>query len=192
MAIILLAIALLAAPRAAMADSPLKQLRVYVDLPGDGTRGGVFAGNLVRRDFGHVFVELTDTVTGQTTGRIGFYPKNGVFPPFQSLDDGEMRRDYRRTYEVWSAFALTDEQYAAAKLFVETSVRLPPRFDLDNYNCADWAIDVLRRAGQDIAVRPDEVAVGSSTNASLESRPLWRGVSPSGLGNALRLKNGHP
>lgn len=182
----LLVLALLI-PGGALADAPAaKRLRIHVDRPGSaGARSAVFTGNLARRDFGHVFVELVDLQSGHTTGRKGFYPKNGVFPPFQSLDTGEIRNDYRRTSDASKEFALTDAQYDAARRFVEDSMRAPPRFDLDHYNCVDWALDVLRRAGRDLAVEVREIAVGDGSTPSIEARPLWRGLSPAALADAL-------
>lgn len=174
-------------PAGALAEAPAtKRLRIYVDRPGSaGAPSAVFTGNLARRDFGHVFVELVDLPSGQTTGRKGFYPKNGVFPPFQSLDAGEIRNDYRRTSDASKEFALTDAQYDAARRFIESSVKAPPRFDLDHYNCVDWAMDVLRRAGRDVEVEVREIAVGDGSTPSIEARPLWRGLSPAALADAL-------
>ena len=169
-----------------------KHLRLFVDLPGDGRSGSIFTGNLVRRDFGHVFVELLDTGTGHTTGRLGFYPKNGVFPPFESLDHGELRKDYRRAYDVWKEYPLSDRQYAAALQFIEASTNEPPRFDLDHYNCVDWALDVLERAGQELAVETRDVGLGSGAGNPLNTKPLWRGLCPAALGDALIKAGGLP
>lgn len=180
-------VCLLACASAVRAESPTV-LRVFVDQPGEGDIVLPEAG-LVRQDAGHVFVELADLRSGDTTGRKGFYPRTGVLAWLGPSDEGEIRNDVSRHYEVWIEFPIGSNAYCRALEFVESSAARPPRFDLGAYNCVDWAVDVALRAG---VVLPDpETDRSVWSDSSRTARvTLWRGSSPAAFGRALLVIGG--
>jgi len=98
---------------------------IYVDQPGDGGDREVHEG----LDVGHTFIEFIDGETGEEA-YYGFYP-NGIH------DDEGHDWDVRYGMEV------TKEEFHEMWSEVEAALSDAPDYDLSDFNCSDWVIDLV-------------------------------------------------
>lgn len=126
------------------------ELYVLVDQPGTGGDRDTFEG-LTAPDVGHTFVKLIKTNVDGTKVEavLGFYPANSVNPLTGVIEvAGELVDDKGHTSEVQANKILTHDQFFAALAYIEKN--RTRKYNLDTYNCTDFAIEVAGAAGWNI------------------------------------------
>jgi hypothetical protein len=135
-------------------------LKCFTDIPDAGATGSIeiFADIPVNRDPdklfdwengspGHVFIKLTKTNGTQSVSQnIGFYPVSGWKTTITPAPiDGKLADNTGHEFNASCKIDLTPEQIQTAvtrMLYLNRFIK----YDIDDYNCTDWALDVFNAA----------------------------------------------
>lgn len=124
-----------------------------VDQPGAGGDRDTFEGNGITTDVdpGHTFIRLVKrnadgTVVDRT---LGFYPAGAVNNPLKkgsSEADGRLVDDTGKHHEVMESRTIDEAAFKAGLEYIDANHEA--RYNLDDYNCTDFAIGFFAAAGQ--------------------------------------------
>lgn len=148
------------------------KLTIYVDQPQPGSDEPF----TILGKMGHVFISLEQKVGGTTIRRFfGFHPSGKVSPFGNRISPGVIGNDQSRKHDIYLPIELNAIQFDAAlgAIFNHT-----PNYDLENYNCTDFALDVAAAAGHTLPRNSGWWIFGSGRN-------------PGRLGEDLRSSPGH-
>ncbi|MDN3204422.1 hypothetical protein [Algoriphagus sediminis] len=160
-------------------------LTIFVDQPGAGGTAETWVPvGFMDVDAGHAFVKLErlNADSTQTTIIIGYYPDKIPNDPNQLETNGELRDDTKRLFEVSKKYVLTKENFDKALAYIESVERTKKKYHLNNYNCADFAIQVGLAAGENV---PDTYGAWD-INFGMGKRLTGGGSNPGNLGQDLR------
>jgi len=139
-------------------------LVIYVDQPiANSDQVVSYTGNV-----GHTFVGL---IQGGNTSIFGFYPENSGKPG--STDNGALGNDASNPFDVSILINISPSQLNAIMNYIRNNNN---GYDLDNYNCTDFAIEIAALAGLNL---PDTFA----------SWGIGGGSNPASLGQDIRNMN---
>lgn len=115
-------------------------LILYVDQPQPGSDNPFTLLGLM----GHVFIGLEQTVNGATIRRTMGFAANERVTPLRTTAPSTLGDDSGRGYDVKLSIELNSTQFSNAIL---QALLHQPVYDLENYNCTDFALDVAQAAG---------------------------------------------
>lgn len=119
---------------------------------------------------GHTFVSIQQN---GNTSVFGFYPStDNIYPLFNETDPSAMGNDSNDYYDVSLSVTVSG---SSLQQIVNYSINYPNTYDLDNFNCSDFGINVGNIAGMNL---PD----------SYGSWPGGGGSNPGTLGQHIRNK----
>jgi len=153
------------------AGSATFELTLYADQPTAGSRDPYSGIPGVNLDVGHTFVSLSTNYGGTNSNiTFGFYPQEGStvdlnspVVPMDTYDDGG------HEYSSSVTISLTCEQFNQAMIDAVAAASTND-YDLNNYNCTDFGIEVANNAGLNVTdttsdwVDPFGTIHGSSSN----------------------------
>jgi hypothetical protein len=151
-------------------------LTVSVDQPGAGGDCDTHEG----LDVGHAFITVDDGKGNTET--VGFYPETGshAIPCIDATVPGELRNDATHPSDVSRTYPLTHEQYDNIRDYVSQVQNHPPDYDLNDYNCTDFAIEAARRGGVNLPdTRGSWLCGGGSNPGHLGEHLAGRTCGPS-------------
>lgn len=156
------------------------ELFVHVDQPGVGGDRDTYEGNpLAGVDVGHTFVRLVKTNKdgSKVEKTMGFYPSKPVNPITGVIEvPGELNDDTGHQFEVVANKELKYDNFFAALKYVEANGF--NKYNLETYNCTDFAIGVAGAAGWNITTKKGCWPIGLTTQQC--------GHNPGDLGEDLR------
>ena len=121
------------------------EVTIYVDQPVPNSRNPNRG-----TDAGHTFIEISQTSNGNTINQvIGFYPRGNASPnspikPGAFIDDGEEHYDVKMTVK------LTPQEFNNTIAYLNTFVDDTPQFNLNTFNCTDFAFNVMSNSSVNI------------------------------------------
>jgi hypothetical protein len=150
-------------------------VKICADLPVNSDPSIIITSGLVP---GHAFISMTKTNgTESVTQSFGFYPVTSWVSIFNTAIDSKLVDDggheYNASMEMTNISALdfqTLQNYAINK---GTTLK----YDLNDYNCTDYALEVFNSIRSTPLVVPDQITGGTGGNN-------W-GTTPNGLYNVL-------
>ncbi|MCK7559407.1 hypothetical protein MKQ70_32340 [Chitinophaga sedimenti] len=120
---------------------------------------------------GHVFIGLEQDIAGVFVRRmLGFHPAQKVYPTSQTTAPSALAADAGLPYDVALSIPADAEQFGNALAIIE---HYRSTYDLEQYNCTDFALDVMEAAGRQLPRTTAWWLVG-------------RGRNPASLGEDLR------
>lgn len=163
-------------------------LTIYVDQPGSGGNRSMYEFGLGGLDTGHAFVKLeTEDSNGDKNAiTLGFYPD--VTPGRHTIEVGghisdDTHRIVDRKYEVSKTYEVTKENFIKAKDYMESIRSSKKKYHVNDYNCADFAIQTAKAAGINV---PDTQGTWTYTPPLEDTTYSGTGSSPGHLGEDLR------
>ncbi|MFN9538962.1 MAG: hypothetical protein ACK6A8_06890, partial [Planctomycetota bacterium] len=127
---------------------------IKVDQPGNGGDRDPFEIDPVNGpSVGHTFIEVINGQTGEVTFG-GLYPTNPVNPITDPTEPGVIRDDTGHDWDVKYEVPITRDQYEILICGIEHDKANPPTYDLNDFNCTDWAIGVLGTIEIEINTNP--------------------------------------
>ncbi|UYQ92161.1 hypothetical protein MKQ68_18910 [Chitinophaga horti] len=160
------------------------RLIIYVDQPEPGSDNPFTLSRLM----GHVFLGLEQQLNGVTIRRtLGFAANEKVNPFTKTTAPSTIGDDSSRKYNVSLAIELNPVQFSEAIL---KALLHKPTYDLENYNCTDYALDVAAAAGTVLPRSAGQWYVGYGRNPGSFGQDLRqqpgvverRGKSPANTG----------
>lgn len=123
---------------------------------------------------GHTFITVSQSIGGQTYRRtIGYYPQGDVEPSDpESL--GVVKDNNGLEYHVSVTFPLNSTQFTNLIQLVDHDINNTIDYDLNEYNCTDWAMDMVNSTG--VITLPE----------CFDTWPGGGGSNPGTLGEYLR------
>lgn len=119
-------------------------LKIYVDQPLPGADDPF----TVLGKMGHAFVGIEQAGPNGTTRRfLGFYPKTPVNPFGNRVGPATIGNDQRKKYDLVLPIPLTPLQLQQV---LSAIMNHKDTYDLENYNCADFCMDIAAAAGVNI------------------------------------------
>lgn len=130
----------------------------YADQPETGTDKMVTAKEKV----GHSFITIEQFSGNQIVRRtLGFHPYEAVSPFFTTESQSQLGDDSNTAYDVKLAINITSDQLRAVLQLIEN---YNPHYDLENYNCTNFVIDISDACGLHIPRTKGWWVVGSGLN----------------------------
>ncbi|MBN7812367.1 hypothetical protein J0A68_15550 [Algoriphagus sp. H41] len=160
-------------------------LTILVDQPGAGGDAETWeVVGFLDIDPGHAFVKLErlNVDSTKTTIYVGFYPDKLPNDPNQLETKGELRDDSAHVYEVSKEYILTKVNFDKALAYIESVESSKKKYHLNDYNCADFAIQTGKAAGENI---PDTHGTWDVHMPGIV-RVQGGGSNPGNLGQDLR------
>lgn len=120
---------------------------IHVDQPGKGGDRDPYEGNGITSsvDVGHTFIEVVNGETGETT-TVGLYPDEGV-TPWDPESPGVINDDSDHPWDVRHEIEITEEQYNEIMDQIAEDRQNPPDYNLNDCNCTDYVLDLLKDVG---------------------------------------------
>lgn len=120
-------------------------IEIFADIPVDSDPNKIF--NYTSRSPGHTFLNIRKSNGTQSVSQnIGFYPKAGWKSILTSAPiDGKFVNNSQHEFNCGFKINITPAQLQAA--IMEMLRTRSNKYDIDNYNCTDWAMDVFNAAG---------------------------------------------
>jgi hypothetical protein len=163
-------------------------LTIFVDQPGAGGDRETFEWvGWMNIDPGHAFVRLErDNADGtKSTVTVGFYA-DGSTPPHPSspVAKGVIRDDTGHIFEVRKEYIVSEENFYKSLKYIEAIESSKKKYNLNTYNCADFAIRTVKAAGETV---PDTQGTWTYTSKNgLVKSFAGGGSNPGDLGEDLR------
>ena len=117
-------------------------ITIYADIPVDSDPRKLF--NVGTLSPGHTFVEITKENGGQRVSQnIGFYPKNRMDPAFTTAPvDGKLVDNSGHEFNASLKMNLSTVDLQRTLMEIRYLARFI-KYDIDEYNCTDFALDVF-------------------------------------------------
>ena len=142
------------------------EIGIYADIPVDSDPNKLFDFNTGSP--GHTFIGIKKTNGAQTTLQyIGFYPKNGWKTAITNAPmDGKFVNNGGHEYNASYTKTLTTEEFKST--LTEIRYLKNVQYDIDNFNCTDWALNIFNKQGYGLQIPLYDVpgsvpSVGTST-----------------------------
>ncbi len=164
------------------------KLTIYVDQPQPGSDEPF----TILGKMGHVFISLEQKV-GRTIIRrfFGFHPSGKVNPFGNRVSPSTIGNDQSKKYDIYLPIELNAMQFDAALGAIHN---YKASYDLENYNCTDFALDISTAAGHSLPRNSGWWIFGSGRNPGRFGEDLRRiqgnvsqsGKAPANLGNCIQ------
>lgn len=158
-------------------------IEIFADIPVDKDPNKIF--DFGSRSPGHTFINIRKSNGAQSASQnIGFYPSNGFKTILTNAPiDGKFVDNGNHEYNCALKMNITPAQLNA--ILVKMQQLKNTKYDIDNFNCTDWALDVFNKARTSPLVIPLYDIPGNVPSIGTRM--------PNGLYNKLReMKNsGH-
>ena len=120
-------------------------IEILSDIPVDKDPNKIF--DLGSRSPGHTFINIRKQNGSQSASQnIGFYPNSGLKSILTNAPiDGKFVDNGLHEFNCGFKINITAAQLQAA--IVQMQRTKSNKYDIDNYNCTDWAMDVFNAAG---------------------------------------------
>ena len=153
--------------------STTQSVTLYVDQPKAG-HDDAWVIKYYGVDPGHTFLSVNQTSGSNKYQRIiGYYPFNDVSPG-NNESPGIIQDDNIHTYDVSITIPLSSSEFNALVQAIDYDIDHTVDYDLDLYNCSDWAIYMIN-------------GIGSFTLPECNGTwPGGGGTNPGALGQYLR------
>lgn len=125
-------------------------IEILADIPVDSDPNKIF--NFTSRSPGHTFLNIRKSNGSQSVSQnIGFYPKLGwktllSYAPI----DGKFVDNAQHEYNCGFKISITPQQLRSALAMMQQFKSV--KYDIDNFNCTDWALDVFNTAGGNLQI----------------------------------------
>jgi RHS repeat-associated protein len=132
-------------------------------------------------DIGHAFVAIVDLQAPTQEAKVivrGFHPK-AASDALREACAGDLVDDTDHRVLVARGYPITKEQYDELLTFINATRANPPQYDLQDYNCTTWAIEVMKKVGHGYGVQAGTVHAGGDND------PDARDYTPANLGDFL-------
>ena len=125
-------------------------IEILADIPVDKDPNKIF--NLRTSSPGHTFLNIRKQNGSQSVSQnIGFYPKSGLKTMLTNAPiDGKFVDNGEHEFNAGYKINITPEKLNAA--IMEMLRTKNNKYDIDNYNCTDWAMDVFNAAGGNLQI----------------------------------------
>lgn len=125
-------------------------IEIYADIPVDSDPNKIF--NFGTNSPGHTFLNIRKKNGSQSVSQnIGFYPKTGWKTVLTNAPiDGKFVDNGNHEFNCGFTIYITPAQLKSAIIQMESSKN--NKYDIDNYNCTDWALDVFNAAGGNLQI----------------------------------------
>ena len=147
-------------------DGAICSIEIFSDIPVDTDPNKFF--DFSTGSPGHTFISIKKTNGTQSVLQyIGFYPKTGwknaiTDAPMDAkfVDDGQ--HEYNASYSK----TLTPDEFKS--ILTEIRYMKNTQYDIDNFNCTDWALDIFNKQGYGLQIPLYDIpgnlpSVGTST-----------------------------
>ncbi|GAB1856944.1 hypothetical protein MHTCC0001_17800 [Flavobacteriaceae bacterium MHTCC 0001] len=128
---------------------------------------------------GHTFIGIEQS---EIRRNLGFYPDNGGAANLLANQDSEIHDNSGSPYHVSITVNISSSQLSSIIAYIE---KYPEKYDLNNYNCSDFGIEIAKRGG---LILPK--TIGEKKQFGIT---LFKGRNPGDLGEDIRkltLTNG--
>ncbi|MGN6490986.1 MAG: hypothetical protein ACTHLE_03240 [Agriterribacter sp.] len=131
-------------------------ITIYADIPVNSDAGTIAIGGQP----GHTFITLTKTNGSTTVSQtFGFYPQQGYKSIFDSPTSSKMNDNKGHEYNASLTMPnISEASFNAAKNTALT--KAASQYDLNDYNCTDYALDVINAARTNKLVVTDWLVEG--------------------------------
>lgn len=118
-------------------------IEIFSDIPVDNDPYKIFEFNTGSP--GHVFIQIKKSNGSQSAiQNIGFYPKSGIKAVMTNAPiDAKFVDNGQHEYNISLKMNLSPENFKST--LTEILYLRNSRYDIDNYNCTDWALDVFNK-----------------------------------------------
>lgn len=125
-------------------------IEIFADIPVDSDPNKIF--NFTSRSPGHTFLNIRKSNGSKSVSQnIGFYPKLGWKSILTTAPiDGKFVNNSQHEFNCGFKLTITPAQLQAAINEMLRSKHY--KYDIDNYNCTDWALDVFNAAGGNLQI----------------------------------------
>lgn len=125
-------------------------IEILADIPVDSDPNKIF--NFDSKSPGHTFLNIRKSNGSQSVSQnIGFYPRSGLKVAFTNAPiDGKFVNNAQHEFNCGFKLNISPAQLQSALIQMQRSRNY--KYDLDNYNCTDWALDVFNAAGGNLQV----------------------------------------
>ena len=134
---------------------------------------------------GHSFITITKKNGSQTVSQnIGFYPKSGYKASTFAPTAGKLVDNAKHEYNAALLMNITPAQLSTALIRMQQLSKI--NYDVDSYNCADWALDIFN------SVRTNKLEIPMY---GIPSSPMTQGSrTPQGIYHQLQkmMASNHP
>jgi hypothetical protein len=138
------------------------KITIYVDQPVNGSAIPADGANV-----GHTWMTIEQNGIFRS---VGFYP-NGVTNPWAPTEDSQLKDNGGKAWDVSASFDVSADELASLLNFVENQT--PSVYDLNSFNCTDFAVEAFGAMGIDLP-------------ANESSWPNGGGLCPGRFGEDLR------
>jgi|GEM_PF-2104675 len=148
-------------------DSKYYSVQIYVDQPDNGGDRQPIDPNWQKLlDVGHTFIGFNQIKSDDTVVKLkfGFYPKENVYPRIKDESPSIIKNDVNHNFEVCREFEVTKAQFASAFNYAKNVFDQKQTYNLNEYNCTDFAIQVCLQAEINIPDTFGSWVVGGGSN----------------------------
>lgn len=147
------------------------KLTIYADQPVAGTTEPVS----ILGGIGHAYLTFEQNINGMMVRRtVGFYNQTTVDPFYNKSAPSTLGNDSTHEYNVKWETSLTSGQFNG---MIQATINYAPVYNIENYNCANFVLDVAAAGGIDLPRSVGWWYTGS-------------GLNPGALGEDLRKQPG--
>jgi hypothetical protein len=115
-------------------------IEIAADIPVDGDPRKFYDFNIGSP--GHVFITIRKSNgSQQAVQHIGFYPKSGYKASTYAPTGGKLVDNAKHEFNASLKMNVTPAQFSSTLLRIQQLANL--NYDVDEYNCADWALDIF-------------------------------------------------
>lgn len=125
-------------------------IEILADIPVDSDPNKIF--NYQSKSPGHTFLNIRKSNgTRSVSQNIGFYPKNGWKTVLTNAPiDGKFVNNELHEFNCGFKLNITPAQLNLAIMEMLKTKNI--KYDIDNFNCTDWALDVFNAAGGNLKI----------------------------------------
>lgn len=125
-------------------------IEIMADIPVDSDPNKIF--NFDSKSPGHTFLNIRKSNGSQSVSQnIGFYPASGWKTILTNAPiDGKFVDNGQHEFNAGFKLNITPAQLQSALMEMLRSRN--SKYDIDNYNCTDWALDVFNAAGGNLQI----------------------------------------
>jgi hypothetical protein len=123
------------------------EVGIYSDIPVDSDPNKIFDFNTGTP--GHTFIQIKKTSADGTrtvAQNIGFYPESGFKTALTNAPiDAKFVDDGNHEFNAGYTKSLTPDEFRS--ILTEILYLKNTQYDIDNFNCTDWALDIFNKQG---------------------------------------------
>ena len=121
-------------------------IEIFTDIPVDGNPNIFY--DIATGSPGHVFINVRKSNGMQSASQnIGFYPKSGYKAVTYAPTAGKLVNNEHHEFNASLKMDLTPAQLVSVLTRIQQLANL--NYDVDEYNCTDWALDIFNRVRND-------------------------------------------